>query len=363
MNYRFSTLLERTAYTADKTETIDIDVADSISRIVITLEPVNGSQIYGDGHPARAITKIELVDGSDVLFSLSGVNAAGADFYHNKIEPPNIVLYTNGMNSEIIFNMNFGRYLYDPTLALDPSKFTNLQLKITVDVDAGGSNVSTVYLTVLAHLNDGKVITPEGFLMHKEIKTFTLANASHEYTDLPTDYPYRKLFVRAQRYGTGPESQIDTMKLSEDTDKKVVFNHTMYQLIRMLAGLTKPYREWIIGPGATTAQLFYCTPTYWPAFAGAGWRAATTPYGLCFYVGDGGRFQAVQEGTGPNWQAHVEGWLPHGILEIPFGLQNEIDDWYDVTPIGNLKLDILGGASVGSSQTADIFIQQLRKYA
>lgn len=362
MNYRLATILAREAHSADTTKTIDVDIKDPISQIQVVYETVNGNQAYGDGHPVRCITKIEIIDGSEVLFSLSGAEAQAADYYHNKRETPSIVLYTNGMNCEQIMNINFGRYLYDKELALDPSKFSNLQLKITIDLNAGGSLSTSGYLTVLAHIFDEKAASPVGFLMHKEIKSFTLANAAHEYTDLPVDHPYRKLFVRAQRYGTGPEYQIDTLKLSEDVDKKVPVNHTMFQILRAMAGINKPYREWIIGPGTITAQYFYCTPGYYPAFSGSPWRSATLTTGLVFYAGDGGRFQSSQAGAGPNWQCLVEGWAPHGVVEIPFGLQSEIDDWYDVAKIGNLKLDVKGGASVGSSQTAEIFLQQLRKY-
>lgn len=362
MFYRLATILAVETHTADITKVIDIDVKDPISQLVITYEPTSVGSASPNGHPALCISLIELIDGSDVLFSLSGVEAQAADFYHNKREPPNILFYTNGNKSEAIFNLNFGRFLYDPLYAFDPKKFTNPQLKITIDIDGGAIAPVTGDLTVLAHLFDEKPITPVGFFMHKEIKSYTLTNSAHEYTDLPTDYTYRKLFFRAQRYGTGPEYQIDTLKLSEDTDKRVVINHTMFQILRALQGQTPPYREWIIGWGTTSATNFYCTPTYWPAFAGALWRTATTPAGLCFYSGDGGRFSETQEGAGPNWQAICEGWAPHGVIEIPFGLQDEPADWYNVSNIGNLKLDVKGTSSVGSSQTAEIFLQQLRPY-
>lgn len=363
MNYRLATLQSRKSISADTTEPIDIDIKDPISQLIITYECVNGNQAYGDGHPAGCVTNIDLVDGSDVLFSLSGKEAQAADWYHNQREPANICLYTNGMNSEQIYNMNFGRFLYDPLLAFDPKKFDNPQLKISIDINGGGSLSTSGYLTVMAIIFDEKAVTPQGFLMHKEIKSFTLADSSHEYTDLPTDHPFRMLFIRAQRYGTGPEYQIDTLKLSEETDKRIVFNHSMFQLLRVIGSQMRPYREWIIGPGTTTANYFYCTPCYWPAFGGALWRATTTPAGLCFYEGDGGRFKEVQEGAGPNWQCLVEGWAPHGVLAVPFGMSGTIEDWYNVAGIGNLKLDIKGGSSVGTSQTCEIFLQQYRAYA
>lgn len=362
MNYRLATLLARKAISADYSDPIDINVNKAISRIIVIYETVNGNQAYGDGHPARCVTNIDLYDGSDVHFSLSGVEAQAADFYHNRKEPANIVLYTNGMNSESIFNLNFGRWLWDDMLAYDPTKFDNPQLKVTIDVNAGGSLSSSGYLTILALMFDEKPITPQGFLMHKRIKQFTLADAAHEYTPMPTDFPYRMLFVRAQRYGIGPEYQIDTLKLDENTDTRVVVNNTMFECLRVLASLTPPYREWIIGPGTTTANYFYCTPCYWPAFGGANWRSASATGNVCFYVGDGGRFQEIQESAGPNWQALVEGWAPHGVLAIPFGLPREMDDWYNVANVGDLRLDIKGGASVGTSQTCEISLQQHRAY-
>lgn len=362
MKYRLATILEKENHSSDTTKVIDIDVQDPISQMSVIWEPLNGSQIYGDGHPVRGLSKIELIDGSNVLFSLSGAEAAAAGYYTKKKEPGGSTCYLNGRTSEAVVDLCFGRYLYDPELALDPKKFSNLQLKVTLDINGGGSLVTSGDLTVLAHLFDGKEIQPSGFLMHKEIKSYTLANTSHEYTELPTDYPYRKLFIRAQRYGQGPDIQINTVKLSEDVDKKVPVNQTMYQLLFTLMTQNNPYREAIIGPGAATAQYFYNTPCYNPIFTASGWRNTIGGGDHNIYDGSGGRFQYVQTAAGPNFAALCEGYAPHGVIEIPFGLQDIIEDWYDVREIGNLKLDILGAASVGTSQTCEIFLQQLRNY-
>lgn len=363
MNYRLATILDRENHTADTTKVIDLNLADPVSQMQILYEPMNGNQAYSDGHPAKCITKIELIDGSDVLFSLSGVEAQAVDWYHRTQEPPNIVWYLNDNASEILYNINFGRFLYDPLFAFDPKKFTNPQLKITIDIDAGGSAADSGQLTVLAHIFDEKAVTPEGFLTHKELKDYTLAAASHEYTDLPTDYPYRKLFARIQKYGTGVEYCFDTIKLSEDNDRRVPLNHTISQILRAMVGQTKPYREWIIGPGTTTAQNFHCTPAYWPAFAAAQWRSAVADCQIAIYEGDGGRFTESQGAAGPNWQALAEGWCPHGVIEFPFGIQNDPNDWYDVTKLGSLRLDILSASGMSSSESCQIFLQQLRKYA
>ncbi len=363
MNYRLATILNKEAHGSDITKVIDLNLSDPVSQFVIIHEPYNGSQIFADGHPAKCITKIELVDGSDVIYSLSGMQAQAVDWYHRKQEPLNVMLYLNNNPSIMIFNMNFGRHLWDTQLAFDPKKFVNPQLKITIDVDAGGSATDNGWLTVIAHIFDEKVVTPTGFLMHKLIKDYALGASSHEYTDLPTDYPFRKLFIAGLVPGTGIEAVFENLKLSEDNDRKIPFDHQINQVLQTIIGQTRPYREWIIGPGTTTAQYFYCTPTYWPAFGSSQWRSAVADCQIAIYGGDGGRFTEDQGAAGPNWQTLVEGWVPHGVLEFPFGMQDDPTDWYDVTKLGSLILDLLAGGGMSSSESAQIFLQQLRNYA
>lgn len=363
MNYRLATLLERTAFTADKTEIIDIDVTDPISQIQVVHECTGASTATFQGHPALCITKIELVDGSDVLYSLSGKEAQVVDFYHNKVVPPNLLYYLNGINAEQIFNINFGRFLYDPELAFNPSEFKNPQLKISVDFNGGGRSSVGGYLSVFAHLFDEKMITPQGLFMCKEIKTYTLAASGHEYTDLPVDFPYRKLFLKAQVYGYYPDVEIDTIKLSQDVDKKIPFNQSMRQIIRAIMAQTPPWVEHLhTSCPAAGGSYNYITPTYEVGFSLTPWdvpASATTT--LAADYGDGGYARFSSTSTIGNVQAHIRGWLPHGAIEIPFGRQDQIDDWLDPTFIKSLKLDIKGGASLGAG-TAEIFLQQLRRY-
>lgn len=365
MNYRLATLLARTAYAADKTEIIDIDVSDPMSQIQVVYECTGNSTATFQGHPALCITKIELVDGSDVLFSLSGKEAQALDFYHNKVVPPNLLYYLNDINAEQVFNINFGRFLYDPDFALDPTKFKNLQLKITVDINGGGRSSDGGFLSVLAHLFDEKTITPAGFLMAKEIKTYTLAADAHEYTDLPVDHPYRKLLVKAQAYGYYPDVEIANIKLSQDVDKKIPFNQTMRQIIRAIQATTPPWIEHLhTSCPSGGGDHEYVTPTYECGFALTPWdvpASATTT--LAADYGDGGRARFSSSSTIGNIQAIVRGWLPHGAIEIPFGRQDNPEDWFDPTPLKSLKLDITGGptATFGAG-SAEIFLQQMRPY-
>lgn len=362
MNYRLATILAREAVSTDFTKVIDLNLADPVSQFHITYESTGVGSAEADAHAARCVTKIELVDGSDVLFSLSGQECQAVDFYHRKIEPANMSVYLGGMNAEMVFNVNFGRYLWDPLFSFDPRKFTNPQLKITIDRNAGGVVSVAGFLTVLAHIFDGKELTPEGLLMHKEITNYSMGSAAHEYIDLPTDFPYRKLLVAAQSHGIGLEYMINTMKLSEDNDRKIPFDLTMINYLRAVVGLQPPYRERLLVDGGTSGFAFYCTPCYWPRVAISHWEASVTAKHASIDGGDGGRGHYYLEGPGGNYDIAVEGWCPHGAVEIPFGLQDDPADWYDVTKLGSLRLDILSVSGRGASDTVQIYLQQLRKY-
>lgn len=363
MNYRLATVLDRESHVADITKVIDLNLADKVSQLVVLYEPVNGAEAASTAHPAKCISKIELVDGSDVLYSLSGQEAQAADFYHRKKEPENLMCYLNGMTSEMVYKMNFGRKLWDPILAWDPKKFTNPQLKITIDINGGGCTVASGYLTVLAKIFDQKAITPVGFLMHKEIKDYALGAGTHEYTDLPVDFPYRKLFARIQKEAAGLEYCFDTIKLSEDNDRRIPFNHTIFEILKAIVTEGPAYREKIITHGPGAIRNYHNTPGYWPVFASTGWSDSATPQAINTYEGDGGRFRVVNTTAGVNLSHLCEGYCPHCVIEIPFGDQDDIEDWFDPTKIGNLRLDIKSGSTMSSTYSCQIFMQQLRRYA
>lgn len=363
MNYRLATILSRLAVSTDYTEVIDLNLVDPVSQFQIVYESTGAGGGSADHHAAKCITKIELVDGSDVLFSLSGQECQAVDWYHNKVEPANQNIYLLDNNAEMVFNINFGRFLYDPLFSFDPRKFTNPQLKITIDRDAGGVQSTKGFIQVLAKIFDGKAVEPTGFLMHKEIKNYGLGSASHEYTDLPTDYPYRKMFIAAQTEENAMDWLLNTIKLSEDQDKKIPFEATLIQLLRTIVGEGKPYRENVIVAGSPAHCYFFCTPCFWPKLTATSWANANLPYTITAYGGDGGKGDLYMETAGYNINVAIEGYAPHGAIEIPFGLQDDPDDWYDVTALGSLKLDILSQSDRTTADTVQIFLQQLRKYA
>ena len=71
MNYRYATILAEKSLSTKGTETIPINIQDPISRLEIGWHPtLNDNAMLAA--LAVGISKIELVDGSDVLHSLNG---------------------------------------------------------------------------------------------------------------------------------------------------------------------------------------------------------------------------------------------------------------------------------------------------
>jgi len=363
MNYRLSTIYPRKSHAADVTEIIEINVADPISAFIIEMSVGNTASAAPTAHALECLTNISLVDGSDVLFSLSGKQADALDWYCNGLQRSNWNPYLNGMDTQRFIGINFGRHLWDGQLAFDPKKFRNPQLKFSIDLDAGGCAPDEVVIEIWACVFDQKEVTPIGFLMAKEIKDYLLAASAHEYSDMPTDHMYRKMLIRCQRAGTEPNQILDNIKLSEDQDKRVVFDHGTEDIFRSIAIRTPKYHEEIIGHVGTTQTYGYCTPTSRVNGICQRWAETVGAGEIAFYDGDGGRFKVISATIASNMQVTLAGWLPHGVWEIPFGDQNDMADWYDVTKIGSLRADILTGSGALTTDSVQLFLQQLRKYA
>ncbi len=79
MNNRMATILASEAATVPGTKTIDLNENAPLSKIVIRFKGKN-SQDTPVAHPAKMVQKIEVVDGSDVLYSMSGTECGAMNF-------------------------------------------------------------------------------------------------------------------------------------------------------------------------------------------------------------------------------------------------------------------------------------------
>jgi hypothetical protein len=148
--------------------------------------------------------------------------------------------------------------------------------------------------------------------------------------------------------------------LSEDQDKKVIFDHQPTDLCRMLLGEWPQVEEDYFFALNTSNRYLMIAPSQAVTAYGEVWAAAAAAQDAAFYDGDGGRLKTIAAANPSNTQIHVCGWFPHGVFLIPFGDQNDPDDWFDVTAIKSLRADVnVAAAATGGLQ---IFLEQLRSY-
>ncbi|GAJ02027.1 unnamed protein product, partial [marine sediment metagenome] len=268
---------------------------------------------------AVGISKIELVNGSDVLHSLNGRENQAVCLYDRRVATMNHGELISGADAYCTMGIDFGRFLFDPELAFDPKQFRNPQLKITHDSTLVGANCSTHGLEIFAHCFDERAISPIGFLMSKEHKSYTLgAAAAYEYTDLPTDYPIRQMLVRAHLTTVGPKNIIDTVKLSEDNDKRIPIDCGLEAYIRRMKGewqiLEEGCSDYAHGGGAYDK---FVTPTdHMSVWSGMPVGGANTPFMTDFVKGG---FVQRECAASSMVVGIVHGYLPHHCIQFPFG--------------------------------------------
>jgi len=358
MKYRIATLLPEEAQTAAGTKTIDIDISDIISRIQIKLDRLKSKNTM-DAHPAADITKIELVDGSDVLFSMTGYEAQGLNIYDRRCGSMCEGTCINANDQISHYGLDFGRRLWDDELAFDPKKFTNPQLKVTHTLATSDTGVTSGTMEVRAWTFDEKKPSPVGFLQSKEIYTYTCGAAnSYEYIELPKDYPLRKLLIRGYRDGYQPADQITEFRLDENVEKKIPIDIGVETYYSFMLGYWEPVKELIAGYSTSPYYTFYVTPTwYWQSVV-LSQHSNFGPFIDTAYPGG----KIAVSATGSVWfEGYVTGYFPNHCIEVPFGVQDDINDWYDITGLEKVRLRLKAGGS-GTSGTAQVVLQQLRNY-
>jgi len=361
---RIATILSPKDLGASGTEVIDITLRDIISRISLIWTCTNVTVSAMLDTVLACLTKIELVDGSNVLFSLSGKEAQALNYFDNKIMPYNALSLTVGDLFVAEVNIDFGRFLWDPVLALDPSKFVNPQLKITWDEDACNTDVIVNSFQVYAHIFEGGDVSPTGFLQSKQQFQYAMAASSHEYLDLPVDLPIRQILLRAYSADHSPITLIDTIKISEDNDSRVPLNMKANDYYRMMKKYYPRIYEKVTHDAAVTAKTIYATVSE-ELDLNINYDATiltTTNAAFAVPTYTGSKI-ALTASVGPKAETgHISGMLPHNCIPIPFGIQDDPADWLTLEDVGSLRVDILSSSDADSGDTGFLITQQLRHY-
>jgi len=358
MKYRSTELLAAKSITTAGTETLEINVREPISRLSVIVRLTNSSWTP-TGHPAKAIKQIDLQDGSDTLHSLRGIYSQAMAWYGTKEQPFNYINYTDNGLAVAVAPIYFGRHLWDRQLALDPTRFRNLQLKIAHDYSLGGAVPDSATLEVWADLFDEDPPTPVGFLEASSLWSKTLVASTVDYVELPTDQVIRLVMPAVSSDSEEPDINIDSFKLTEDHDKRTLYEMGVLEALQMFEARWPVFQEY--GEGRTLAANnvpFYVTP------AKDIQLSAQPSVDLDNYINfpwSGGSARNIMGSATSTIQIGIVGRCPHGAIPIPMGMIGEIDDWWDVTKVGSARMKMITGAG-DTSALYELLIQQLRRY-
>lgn len=359
--------LENTLTLGDSgTKTINLDMKDPITALQLNFGATNGATSNLGNPIIHNITKVEIVDGSDVLYSMPGHILRGlVSTLAGKVISEYPTEQANDTPIEPLV-IPFGRYLYDTEFALNPQAFRNLQLKISWNlanvraVGATGYVTGSLTLNVIAKLMS-EVPAPKGFLMTKDIYDFTSVGAGDERIDMPTDYPYRALAVRVYEISQDLISNITNVKLSIDGDKEIPLDmetgdlrHYMLDYfpilehsIKVRASNETVIETWMglslggdVSPGASGYILG----------ASEWWKSQLYPWVL------------THAGVAANNVVTFltdRGCCFENTFVYPFGRIMDPETWFNVRGLNSLKLYLTNG---DAGAAVDVAVQQYRNY-
>jgi hypothetical protein len=214
----------------------DLDIVDPVSALYLEFQATNGTTSNKGNFISDVITKIEVVDGSQVLYGVNLSQLEALQFYKLGKAPTMFPSeHGSGIQRHGVLLM-FGRHLWDRDYAMDFTRYRNPQLKITSNLSAVATvsattafATGTLVATIVAKVMQD-VTKPSQYLRAKEIDSFVSAGSGDKRTELVYDYPYRMLLLRAFKQQSDIDEVITDLKLTCDTDNFIPITRKVKQL-------------------------------------------------------------------------------------------------------------------------------------
>lgn len=311
------------------------------------------------------VNEIEVIDGSDVLFSLNPREILAMNAYHYKESLHWGITEMANAYQKCVFKIPFGLGRYDPSLGFDPSKFKNPQIRFSWDLEnerAVGTHAfvdDSLYVDIIATVAERYPARPAGFLMHKHIHEWETAATGVHRVEMPVDYPHRTVFMGVKENTSCPWSILSKAKYNVDQEKYVPFNwwtddwsfwlKEFYGMWHQgmdfwLSGATGLYRHLFLEDNKAFATL--------PKNKGADiWWSQGTGCKIYWSSDTAFAYQGI----------HVkhDGTLPFSTWAYPFGDPGDLEEWLQVRDIGKIYFEITQAVA---DQTARVALTQYRNY-
>jgi hypothetical protein len=329
----------------------DLDLEDPISALGLWVSCANGTTSNKANTIEDIVTKIEIVDGSEVLFSANMFELAALEFHKTgKMSNGYPSEWPSG-NQSCNPMILFGRKKWDQQYAFDPKAFRNPQLKISLNkaaVRAASATTAfgigdTIKVGVVAHLMENMGSRPAKFLTLKQVNTWTSGTSGDRRIELPIDFPYRLLQLRAYLYTYGIKELITNMKMECDSGKFIPFNRKVEDLnAEALAqfGYGRKKHDLFISNDEEGQLIFNGEPTFtiYDVLQN-NFNIIGSPYAwdsrVKLWIGT---HAGVADGTDRSYLVSEFGHLPYAVQPYAFGDMNDEATWFNPKEFGKVEL-------------------------
>lgn len=342
--------------------TFPLNQLGKIQHIRVVLKATAGATSNTVAKLKHWVSKIEVVDGSNVIASCSGLEWFAANCFCNGFAPFHDLSAGAGVVTTDELLVLFGRHMGDREYYLDCSRYANPMLRITwaytVSATAGIAT-GTGRLSLIARTIEDGAPPYRGFIMRKEIASWTTAASGDQPFILPLDFPYMGLYVAALKTTVEPDTIITNFKLTRNTDQYIDFNlagRDAYGKNYADFGLFKQKFRPLVDTAATwLGDLYFKTGAYFTR-PGATAKSITTAV-----AAESVTTAATTGGTADLTELVLEGMGPAAACYFPFYDANisqvaNPDDFLNPTGLGELKLICTQGVV---SAAGTVVVEQL----
>ena len=360
--------LEKARGVADsETVTVNIDVLNPISALVIVYQATNGATSNQGVAIHDDVDSIDLVDGSEEIFSLSGIEALILNAFEAKRMPYMDITEAAGGVQKEAFIINFGRYIGDPDYWLDPTEFRNLQLRLahslTISATAGFATGSGV-IDVIAKVFEEKPSGRNGYMIAKEQYSFTSGASGIETAMLPTDYTWRMLIQRAYESAMPITADITNIKVNFDGGRFVPVDMGMLDILQDNANKLGAfqYAQEFLRTDGDDVSLYLQSPM--SVFANA--YVDMSLSSIDNLVANQATIQLIDFDTTPAIakatadkaiMLECAGYAPFGSILVPLCDPYDNGNWLQAGQYSKAKLELTQGGAGAACQT---ILQQVR---
>jgi hypothetical protein len=302
------------------------------------------------------VSKFAVVDGSDVLHSLSMREEQAWNCFQRGRFPYQAL---SGNDDDVIVEeafIDFRRYVGDTQFYLDTSKFTNPQLQLTHALtisSTAGFVTGDGKLSVIARVIDSGAPSQLGFMMAKEVDSFASTASGDHNTDLPLDWPIAAILVQDPVNGNTPDNYLSNFKLTADTDSYIPVNISWTDLLKLNFYEYGKFLQSMRYLEDTAATLKF--DTYSEVQANV---SISDSVGLPEIESIAGNqvVLAMTTGGDPAMSVEARGIAPHASVIYHFGDGKSSDQIFSPQGVGKFQLK-LTGANTGATPKV-VTIQQ-----